>query len=68
MKLPSYGNELTPMGRIKEVVIEAAENLSRESNTNLDACLVYLSSSELPIERLLKYNEYFRKKEIENVQ
>lgn len=56
------------MGRIKEVVIEAAENLSRESNTNLDACLDYFSRSELPLERLLQYNEYFRKKEIENVQ
>lgn len=56
------------MGRLKEVVIEAAENLSRESNTNLDACLDYFSRSELPLERLLQYNEYFRKKEIENVQ
>ncbi len=48
------------MGKIKEIAIEAAENLSKSGGVSLEYGLEYVSTQ--PLKEVLNYNEYFRRK------
>lgn len=53
------------MARVKTVLVEAAQNMSKLSGKSFNYCMNYICLSNIPIETWIRYNENFRRKENE---
>lgn len=50
------------MARVKTILVEAAQNMSKLSGRSFDYCMDYIQLSNIPIEAWIQYNKNFRRK------